>query len=291
MRLRSNSCPPQPAVAQPRAGPEDPGLRFWSATDYHRYPGGRKKLSVLARLVLDEFPTRPRVLDVGCGNGAIAFPLAVLGCPIVGADVDRNSIESCTRRNTFSRASFIVTDGTLREVDGPFELIVCSEVLEHLLEPRSLVAAMSRKLAPSGRLFVTIPNGYGLREIGGRCERCLRERCGLDGVLRRLRGALERLGMPSAAAKYAMHTSNPEQGHVQKFTRGSITRLLESEQLRVVGWRNSFVILSVFHCRSGSSAIERIDEWLADHLPAPFSSGWYVCCRRSESADPADVAA
>jgi len=46
-----------------------------AAADYSRFPGGRKKLEVLAQLVCDEFPIRPRVLDVGCGNGSLSFPL------------------------------------------------------------------------------------------------------------------------------------------------------------------------------------------------------------------------
>jgi 2-polyprenyl-3-methyl-5-hydroxy-6-metoxy-1,4-benzoquinol methylase len=258
-----------------------PAPSYWSATDYTRFPGGRKKLEALARLVFDEFSTPPRVLDVGCGNGAISFPLAALGCEVVGADIDGASIAWCVRHNTYEHATFVLATEKLREVEGPFDLIVCSEVLEHLHEPRPLVAAISEKLASSGLLFVTIPNGFGLREIGGRFERFLRESCGLDTALRWLRRRLEVLGMPSAAAKYAMHTSNPEQGHVQKFTRSQITRLLESEQLRVVGWRNSFLILSVFFSRSGLSAIERLDSWLADHLPHFCASGWYICCRAS----------
>jgi len=290
MRLISGSRLSEQVTARTRAEPDSPAPLPWSATDYSRFPGGRKKLDVLARLVRDAFPTRPRVLDVGCGNGAISFPLAALGCEVVGADIDPASIDWCARHNTYERATFVLTSETLREVSGSFDLIVCSEVLEHLYEPHSLVAAMSDKLAPSGRLFVTVPNGYGLREIGGRCERFLRERWGLDTALRALRERLESLGMPSERAKYEMHTSNPEQGHVQKFTRSEMTRLLESEHLRIVDWRNSFVILSVFYCRSGLSAVERFDSWLADHLPASCASGWYICCRRCSDSDPTDLA-
>jgi 2-polyprenyl-3-methyl-5-hydroxy-6-metoxy-1,4-benzoquinol methylase len=291
MPLISGSRLSERVAARPRADPDSSAVPLLAAADYARFPGGRKKLTVLTRLVLDEFPTRPRVLDVGCGNGSISFPLAALGCEVVGADVDPASIESCIRHNTYERATFVLVTETLREVTGSFDLIVCSEVLEHLDEPRPLVAAMSDKLAPEGRLFVTIPNGYGLREIGGRCERLLRERWGLDNALRALRERLERFGMPSASAKYEMHTSNPEQGHVQKFTRNQMTRLLESEHLRIVEWRNSFVILSVFYCRSGLSAVERFDNWLADRLPAFCASGWYICCRHSTATDPPDLAA
>ena len=290
MHLMSGSRLPERVAARWRAEPDSPAPLPWSATEYSRFPGGRKKLGVLARLVRDGFRHPPRVLDVGCGNGAISFPLAALGCEVVGADVDPASIDWCVRHNTYERATFVLVTEELRGVKGSFDLIVCSEVLEHLHEPRPLVA-MSDKLAPSGWLFVTVPNGYGLREIGGRCERFLRERCGLDSGLGALRERLERLGMPSARAKYEMHTSNPEQDHVQKFTRSQMTRLLESEHLRIVDWRNSFVILNVFYCRSGLSTVERFDNWLADHLPASCASGWYICCRHSTATDPPDLAA
>jgi hypothetical protein len=88
------------------------------------------------------------------------------------------------------------------------------------------------------------------------------------------------MGMPSAEEKYEMYTSNPEQRHTQRFTRRQILDLLEAEGLEVVDWRNSFVILSVFHCRSGASLVERLDSWAADHLPAACASGWFLTVAR-----------
>jgi hypothetical protein len=85
--------------------------------------------------------------------------------------------------------------------------------------------------------------------------------------------------MPSAEEKYQMHTSNPDQGHVQKFTRRRIIDLLHAERLELSAWRSSFVILSVFYCRSGESSIERLDSWAADHLPVACASGWYITAR------------
>jgi SAM-dependent methyltransferase len=265
----------------------EPPSEFWRETSYQRFPGGYKKLAVLAEIILQRFDERPRVLDVGCGNGALTFPVAALGCEVVGVDVDGDSIERCRERNRFPNARFVHTDGSLATVDGVFDLIVCSEVLEHLVEPRPLVAAMRGKLASAGLVFITIPNGYGPREIGGRSEQFLRRRWGLDRALGGLRRVLGRVGMPSAKEKYEMHTSNPEQGHVQKFTRREIVDLLEAEGLEISDWRNSFVILSVFYCRSGSSFVERLDSWAADHLPPACASGWFLTAlaRQSDAAD------
>jgi SAM-dependent methyltransferase len=262
----------------------EPPSDFWRKTNYQRFPGGQKKLRVLAETILREFIRRPRVLDVGCGNGSLTFPMAALGCEVVGVDTDGESVDSCKRRNEFPNVRFVQTDGTLLTVDGFFDLIVCSEVLEHVREPRALLASMREKLAPGGSILLTIPNGYGLREIGGRGERFLRERCRLDRPLAALRRLLGRVGMPSAAEKYQMHTSNPDQGHVQKFTRRGIIDLLRAEGLELSAWRSSFVILSVFYCRSGESSIERLDSWAADHLPAACASGWYITARATAAA-------
>jgi hypothetical protein len=154
--------------------------------------------------------------------------------------------------------------------------------LEHVVEPAQLIAEMRGKLAPTGIIFVTIPNGYGLREIGGRFEEFLRHRCGLDRVLSALRLLLRRVGMPSGEEKYEMHTSHPDQTHIQRFTRRGIVDLLRAEGLEACDWRNSIVILSVFHCRSGESFVEKVDSWAADHLPAACASGWFLTVARRD---------
>jgi 2-polyprenyl-3-methyl-5-hydroxy-6-metoxy-1,4-benzoquinol methylase len=258
--------------------------RALAATDYHRFPGGRKKIAALLDEVSRLGERAPRVLDVGCGNGSLSFPLAAIGCDVVGVDVDQDSLANCRARAPRGSPRFVWSQGDLEELAGEFDLVVCSEVLEHLDDPAPLVRAMARKLAPRGTLFVTVPNGWGLREIGGRCEHFLRERCGLDAWIRGLRDRLARFGMASEREKYRMHTANPEQGHVQKFTRRSLTRLLEAAGLEISGWTNSFVILTVFRCRGGESGVERLDSRAADHLPAAFASGWYVTCRRRAPA-------
>ena len=91
--------------------------------------------------------------------------------------------------------------------------------------------------------------------------------------------------MPSPEEKYEMHTSNPEQRHVQRFTRRGIVNLLKAEGFEVSEWWNTFVILSVFRCRSGVSLVERLDSWAADHLPPACASGWFLTvARRDDSA-------
>jgi hypothetical protein len=52
----------------------EPPSDLWRKTNYHRFPGGQKKLRVLAEIILRKFTKRPRVLDVGYGNGSLGRP-------------------------------------------------------------------------------------------------------------------------------------------------------------------------------------------------------------------------
>lgn len=134
--------------------------RFFQATNYHSIPGGRKKLDYLFSVArrLQSERSEVRVLDVGCGNGGLAFPLAAIDCSVLGVHVHASTIERNRAQNVAPNARFEVVPGAVFDLGEPFDLIVCSEVLEHLDEPQPLVATMSRHLEPEGLLLITVPN-------------------------------------------------------------------------------------------------------------------------------------
>jgi hypothetical protein len=91
------------------------------------------------------------------------------------------------------------------------------------------------------------------------------------------------LRMSSADEKCRMHTSNPDQDHVQKFTPGQLRSLIESGGLTITDWVNSFWLLSLFgKAKAGTNFVARLDSWLADIGPAIFASGWYVVCEKPD---------
>jgi hypothetical protein len=87
-----------------------------------------------------------------------------------------------------------------------------------------------------------------------------------------------------------MHTSNPEQGHVQKFTRGQMLDFSRAAP-RVVDWRNSFVILSVFYCRSKAQRSSASTTGSRTTCRPPARAAGIICCRHSTATDPPDLAA
>jgi SAM-dependent methyltransferase len=250
--------------------------RFLQATDYHSIPGGLKKLDYIFELVRRLQGGRPglRVLDVGCGNGPLTFPIAALGCEVLGVDVNAASIERNRRESRYPNARFAVVPGASFDLGESFDLVICSEVLEHLPEPQPLVDSIARHLAPGGTLMVTVPNGYGPREVLGRIEIFLRRNLGIGRVIDPVRRAF---GMLDHATKCAVHTSNPDQDHVQKFTIREMREIFAKAGLPVVQIVNSIFIFGVVFGKS--AAVDRFDNRLADFLPRSFASGWYFLCR------------
>ena len=255
--------------------------KYLQHTGYHLFPGGRKRLRLIMGLCerLSGLPIRRiNVLDVGCGNGSISFPVASLGHRLLGIDTSQESIEYANKRNTFTNAHFMVHDLINQPLSERFDLVICSEVLEHLQNPGPLVRSMAGVLKPGGLLVITVPNGYGPREVLGRFENRLKE----STVLKPFAGGFRRLfRMSSAAEKCQMHTSNQDQDHVQKFTPGLLRSLIESNGLQVTEWMNSFWLFSLFgSAKKGTNTVARFDSWLANMGPAICASGWYVVCEK-----------
>lgn len=252
--------------------------KFFGATDYHTIPGGRKKLEYLFSVLQRMNAARPHmnVLDVGCGNGSVSFAVASLGCQVLGVDVSESSIEHARESNPFENARFEAVPGDEFDLGDKYDFIICSEVLEHLYKPQRLLHTMVRHLKDDGFLFITVPNGYGPREILGRTEKFLRERLKLGGWID---SARSKARMLDAATKCAVHTSNPDQDHVQKFTTGQLTGLFKREGLCVIDRVKSIFIFSVLF-RTKSGVVDAADGRLADWLPYSMASGWYLLCQK-----------
>jgi 2-polyprenyl-3-methyl-5-hydroxy-6-metoxy-1,4-benzoquinol methylase len=103
-----------------------------------------------------------RVLDLGCGNGAITASLSQAGFDVVGCDPSEEGI--VVARRAFSRLPFHVLsvyDEPSRLGASDFDVVVSTEVIEHLFLPRFLPRFASRVLRQSGYLILSTPyHGY-----------------------------------------------------------------------------------------------------------------------------------
>lgn len=109
--------------------------------------------------------TDRKALDVGCGAGLLAEPLARLGASVTGLDASTELIEVA---RDHARAAGLEIDyraGELAELDGQFDLITCMEVIEHVADPGAFVAALAKRLAPGGLLIMSTPNATGWSKL------------------------------------------------------------------------------------------------------------------------------
>ncbi len=98
-----------------------------------------------------------RVLDIGCGAGGIAAPLRAAGATSI------TGIEMVPEAASFAERVYDeVHVGDALSVapvlTGPFDTILCYDVLEHLYDPLALVGALTGVAADHGRLHVSVPN-------------------------------------------------------------------------------------------------------------------------------------
>lgn len=103
------------------------------------------------------------VCDLGCGNGYMAGRLAELGYNVTGVDASESGI--AIARANFLQSTFVhaTIDSSLRDRTGlePFDLVVSSDVIEHLYRPADLIEAAASLVKPNRWLLIGTPyHGY-----------------------------------------------------------------------------------------------------------------------------------
>lgn len=99
-----------------------------------------------------------RLLDVGCGDGRLAREIkqvlphvVVHGCDLSAVALDR--AQGLDRRYVMD-----LNVERLPESDGSLDLVIASEVIEHLIEPGRAIAEFHRVVRPGGHVLITVPN-------------------------------------------------------------------------------------------------------------------------------------
>lgn len=103
-----------------------------------------------------------RMFDAGCGNGALLRTLAPLVRERAGCDASEAGIAIARRSNPDARIERLSVYDDLRAVYGAgWDVVVSTEVIEHLYSPRVFVARARELLAPNGTLILSTPyHGY-----------------------------------------------------------------------------------------------------------------------------------
>lgn len=216
--------------------------------------------------------TPRRVLDFGCGTGAnLTVPLAKRFPHIqfIGVDSDEASIVHARRTCGIRNLDFRLYPREFAFGED-FDLIVASEVLEHVEEPDAFLAQLRGSLTQGGALLVTIPNGYGPFELASLVATLL-QLSGLYALLRKLRHILSATPTASQTGIDTLAISP----HVNFFSFGELRRLFDMRGLAMARYRaRTFLCGFGFdQLLRGSSAL-RWNARVADRLPPQVVSDW-----------------
>jgi len=103
-----------------------------------------------------------RVLDVGCGGGLLSEGMATRGASVTGIDLSEKPL-GVARLHLLESGQqvdyrLISVEALADELPGQFDLVTCLEMLEHVPNPASVIAACARLVKPGGQVFFSTLN-------------------------------------------------------------------------------------------------------------------------------------
>jgi 2-polyprenyl-6-hydroxyphenyl methylase/3-demethylubiquinone-9 3-methyltransferase len=115
-----------------------------------------------------------KVIDVGCGGGILAEAMARRGAQVTGIDLSEKGLRVAElhlkESNLDVRYEHAMAEEYAAAHAGEFDVVTCMELLEHVPQPESMVAACARLARPGGKVFFSTinrnPKSYLFAVIG-----------------------------------------------------------------------------------------------------------------------------
>ncbi|MCA1654405.1 MAG: bifunctional 2-polyprenyl-6-hydroxyphenol methylase/3-demethylubiquinol 3-O-methyltransferase UbiG [Sphingomicrobium sp.] len=111
---------------------------------------------------LDEQSLRPlagkNALDVGCGAGLLAEPLARMGASVTGIDAAPELVAAARDHAAAQALNIDYRAVPVEALEGRYDLVTAMEVVEHVADPGAFVVTLAERLAPGGLLILSTPN-------------------------------------------------------------------------------------------------------------------------------------
>jgi len=133
---------------------------------YERYPVGEAKdKDTVFRfkqicIEIGELNWKDRLLEVGCGKGTLGLFVSVHCSEYVGVDFSVNALKHAKKLGK-DNMSYVCADASfLPFKEDVFNIVLCSEVLEHIPKYTKVLPECFSILKPRGKLLITVPNRY-----------------------------------------------------------------------------------------------------------------------------------
>jgi|GEM_PF-1446092 len=188
-----------------------------------RYPLDKARYVLIASYIADEQARlkRPvRVLDIGCSEGMMILYCNKLLTPteFYGMDILQERLDKALRRGYKSVLLQDIRKRPLPYKDGFFDVVICSHILEHLLDPGELLGELGRVMKDDALIIVGVPIGL------------------LPGILWR------RHITPLYSKRKSVEESLKRFGHVTFFTLPDLKKLLGRRRFVVESARGDYMI-------------------------------------------------
>ncbi len=226
-RGRLSSMNATPAVTSAAERNEALYESFWEdAPDYVKHnPGARHRRRQILGLIAQA--PASSLLDVGCGDGTLLASARQIRPDIAvwaGADLSPAQVER--NRSRSSGVDFYTLDIEKAALDRTFDLVLCSEVIEHLVDQPRALRHLAAMLNPGGRLVLTCPTGrmYATEEHFGHVRHPTRGELETHALAARLRVvSLQNWGWPFyRVLKWATNVNS--EWSLKHFANGPYTR-------------------------------------------------------------------
>ncbi|MBN2071492.1 MAG: class I SAM-dependent methyltransferase [Candidatus Krumholzibacteriota bacterium] len=214
-----------------------------------------------------------KILEFGCGSGGITLPLASLGCQVKAIDISSYALDLINNNMdgySFDNLSVIQADACVFNDRIKYDVVVASEVFEHVDDPEALTRSIVARMNDRSILIVTIPNGYGIKEF--------KTRISPHTVL--LKWHSNYYFRKWKWLRKVMNKEQCEQGigsvHCQYFTMRGFLQIMETCNLHLIEYAKMDSLLTVLGPVYRKSAfLGNLDIKMADALPSWLASGWY----------------
>lgn len=233
-----------------------------------------KRLDFITGILKQTVPPNGRILDVGCGNGVISRHLGKFGYRVLGIDISPETIETARSLTRLDQVRFEVMSAEDLQASGSvYDAIICSEVLEHLQDPDSLIRVLYHSLKDEGKLIVTVPNGAGPREALV-TRPVLRWRRGNRWPWRLVSWLKKALGYRGTT----LQSGADNLDHIQFFRKRDLERLSRDHHFIITRFGKANFIEDVFPFSFFTRRIkflQKLDCRIADILPYGCSGGFF----------------
>lgn len=225
------------------------------------------------------------LLDIGCGSGrSVSQFLLADEVHYTGIDLHLASVEYANKHYSNRQSQFLCLNAErLIELNKKFDVIVLSDVLEHVSSPGGLLTDVAKLLKHDGIVLVSIPNGFGPFEI----ESCLSKIPILGEASLKAIDLFIALINKSILKNYWVPEDltvpyNEDSPHIQFFTAGSFRKLISAHHFRITkSYQLSFLCGPYSNYFFGPfSWIKKLNCQIADILPQSFSSAWVYELRK-----------